>query len=109
MTGLFTQLFSVFQGFFSRAFWFGGFLPVVVFAGIHAVIAAILFPESVPLRAWLAAPADVVAVFSAVLSAMVVLAYVLLAFLPLFQDLLAGTLMPPLIYDQLRAPRVQQT
>ncbi|WP_165420796.1 hypothetical protein [Rhizobium ruizarguesonis] len=39
---MFNSLISAFQGasFFSRAFWLGNFMPVVIIAALHAVVAA---------------------------------------------------------------------
>ncbi len=34
-----TDILTTFKSFFSRSFWFGSFLPVAIFTGIHLVIA----------------------------------------------------------------------
>jgi hypothetical protein len=34
------DIFTTFKGFFSRTFWFGSFLPVAIFAGIHLLVAS---------------------------------------------------------------------
>jgi hypothetical protein len=39
MGGIFGQALSALQGFFTRVFWFGAFLPVICFAALNLLIA----------------------------------------------------------------------
>lgn len=104
-----TTILDAFNGFFSRAFWFGSFLPVAVVAFAHASLAAIAFPAAVPLRDWIAASfGDQASSFAVVFAALVVVAYVLNPLIPLFRGLLDGSLLPSWAHTLLRQDRVSK-
>ncbi|WP_027154888.1 hypothetical protein [Mesorhizobium sp. WSM2561] len=106
---MFNQILTAFQGFFSRSFWFGSFLPVAVAAAFHLVIAANPFPALVPLRTWLdAGLSDTATMFTIVIAALVVLAYALTPFIPLIRGILDGHLLPDWLHDHLRKRRIPQ-
>ena len=48
----FSGLFDLFKGLFSRAFWFGTFLPLAIFAALNLMIAAVVFPGAVRREDW---------------------------------------------------------
>jgi hypothetical protein len=100
------NIISTFQGFFSRAFWFGSFLPVALVAAVHGLFAWLRYPEWFPLKQWLTASFDSLTLFPAVFAALVVLAYALTPLIPLFRGVLDGSLLPEWIYDWLRRERV---
>lgn len=94
---------TAFQSFFSRAFWFGSFLPVAIFAFIHLLLAWMVFGgELVPLPAWLAAKGDALTLFPAVFAGLVVIAYALTPIVPLLRGLLDGSLLPERLHDLMR-------
>lgn len=96
------QYISTFQGFFSRAFWFGSFLPVALFAFLHLAIAWLCFGDSVPLWTWLAAKPDTLTLFPAAFAGLVVLGYVLTPIVPILRGMLDGSLLPEWLHDALR-------
>src|SRR5215211_8078207 len=100
-----SQYINVFQGFFSRAFWFGAFLPVALFAFVHLAIAWLAFGDAVPLVAWLKEEQSKLALFPAIFVALVVLGYVLSPMVSLFRDLLDGSALPASWHDALRNGR----
>lgn len=106
---MFNQILTAFQGFFSRSFWFGSFLPVALAAALHLVIAANAFPALVPLKTWLEAGlSDTATMFTIVVAALVVLAYALTPFIPLIRGILDGHLLPDWLHDRLRTNRIPQ-
>ena len=44
----FAQILGTIQGFFSRGFWFGSFLPVALAGTLHLFLANRIFPQSSP-------------------------------------------------------------
>jgi len=100
-----SQYISVFQGFFSRAFWFGSFLPAALFAFVHLAIAWLAFGDAVPLVAWLKEDQSKLTLFPAIFVALVVLGYVLSPMVSLFRDLLDGSALPTSWHDVLRDGR----
>jgi hypothetical protein len=103
---MFGQLLTAFQGFFSRAFWFGAFLPVAVGAGLHLAIADLAFPDLLPLDAWLEAGlGDKATSLTLLVVGLVIVAYILGPFPPLIRSFLDGTLMPDWLHDWLRRDR----
>jgi hypothetical protein len=100
-----SQYISAFQGFFSRAFWFGSFLPGALFAFVHLGIAALAFGEAVPLAEWLKADPAKLTFFPLLFAALVVLGYVLSPMVSLFRDLLDASRLPQCIYDDLLSSR----
>jgi hypothetical protein len=104
---MFNQILTAFQGFFSRSFWFGGFLPVAVVAALHLAIMEVAFPGLVPLEAWLVAGAgEKATLFTIVVAALVVLAYALTPLVPLVRGILDGRLLPNGLHDLLRKNRI---
>jgi hypothetical protein len=101
-----SQYISAFQGFFSRAFWFGSFLPGALFAFVHLVIASLAFSDVVPLAEWLKADPAKLTMFPILFAALVVLGYVLSPMVPLFRDLLDASRLPQWTHDDLRDARV---
>lgn len=103
---MFNQVLTKFQGFFSRSFWFGSFLPVAITAAFHLAVIEIVFPDLVPLSSWLKAGlGDKATELTLFIAALVVLAYVLTPFTPLFRGILDGRLLPDWLHDSLRASR----
>ena len=106
---MFNQILTAFQGFFSRSFWFGSFLPVAIVAAMHIVIAGIALPAQVPLQEWLEATvSDKAASSTVVLAGLVVLAYVLVPVTPLVRGVLDGRLLPDWLHDRLQARRLKE-
>jgi hypothetical protein len=99
---MFNQILAVFQGFLSRAFWFGNFLPVVIVAALHIGLAAIQFPEAGLLAKFVDNPTALAVAFVS----LVVLAYALAPLIPLFRDILDGRLLWTWLNDELRRERV---
>jgi hypothetical protein len=96
MPGIFGQVFSAFQSLLSRAFWFGSFLPVAMFAALNLMLVPVAFPEVDILEkvirpewAWM----------SVVLVGLVIVAYALGPLIPLFRDVLDGRGLPDSIYS----------
>lgn len=102
MGSIFTQALTALQGFFSRSFWFGSFLPVVVFAAANIVIARLglgwgpaNLTEIVGADKWVwAAPVAV---------ALIVFAYAVSPLVPLCRAILDGRRLPAFLADRLRA------
>jgi hypothetical protein len=105
---MFNQVISVFQGFFAKAFWFGSFLPVAIFAFLNFAIAAIVFPDRVRFWEWLNTPVAAAGWVPAAFALMIVSAYALTPLIPLFRGWLDGSSLPPAIHDALRRSRVIQ-
>src|ERR1700676_3166454 len=99
-----SQYISAFQGFFSRAFWFGSFLPSALFAFVHLGIATLAFGD-VPFAEWLKADPAKLTLLPALFAALVVLGYVLSPMVSLFRDLLDASRLPQFVYDDLLASR----
>ncbi len=102
MGAMFNQILAVFQGFLSRAFWFGNFLPVVIAAALHVAVAKVQFGETVPLEKWVESPT----ILSVAFLSLVVLAYALTPLIPLFRGILDGRLLWTWLNNQLRRERV---
>ena len=102
MGAMFNQLLAVFQGFLSRAFWFASFLPVLIVSAVHLGIAAIEFPDAVPLEKW----AGNVTLLALAFVSLVVLAYALAPLIPLFRDFLDGRSLWTSLNNELRRERV---
>jgi hypothetical protein len=96
------EIIGVFKGFFSRAFWFGSFLPVAIFGFIHLAIAWWVLPD-VPLAEWAKANASTLTYFPVTFAALIVLAYALTPLVPLARGLLDGSLLPERWHDALRS------
>lgn len=105
---MFSQILSAFRGFFSRAFWFGNFLPVAVVAAMHMALITIVFPGTLPIWKWLNADAgNTVTGFTLLVAALVVLAYALSPMVPVARELLDGRLLPNFVHFRLRRDRVK--
>jgi hypothetical protein len=96
-----SDVIGIFKGFFSRAFWFGNFLPVAVFSFLHLVIAWLVIP-GIPLGTWAQAEPKSLTYFSVTFAALVVLAYAITPIIPLVRGLLDGSLLPEWLHDALR-------
>jgi hypothetical protein len=101
--------FSIYQGFFSRGFWLGCFLPVALFTAVHLTLAAVQFPAQVPLVDWLTSSADAPAkLIPILLAVLVVLAWMLAPLVPMLRSLLDGALLPDWLLEALRQERVDE-
>jgi hypothetical protein len=111
--GAFNSVYTALQGFFSRSFWFATFLPVALFAALHAIIAAAtlgtitLFGVSVSLTKEIPA-ASLAQIGPAIVIGLIVIGYALLPFMPRFRGLLDGSLLPTWLHDWLRDARQQE-
>lgn len=103
---MFTSLIGTFQGFFSRAFWFGNFLPVAIFTAIHLAIASWQYPATVQVWYWITGPNTVTSVFPLVTATLVILAYVLAPFVPMMRSVLDASRLPPQWRDALHRRHV---
>jgi hypothetical protein len=103
-----SQYITTFQGFFTRAFWFGSFLPVALFAFLHLVIAWLAF-DTVELREWLAADQSKLTLFPAIFAGLVMISYSLSPMVPVFGLLVEGWAMPSCIQQWLRRERMRAT
>lgn len=98
---MFTQIATVIEGFLSRGFWFGSFLPVALAAVTHAFLAHQVFPSFSPWT-WLTATGSDAAKLPVVLGGTIVAAYALTPLLPWIRGMLDGSLLPGWIHDALR-------
>jgi hypothetical protein len=110
MIGAFNSVYTALQGFFSRSFWFGIFLPVALFAVLHGIVAALaLGPVSIfgiPLSLEKEIPASVLASAGpTIIVILVVISYALTPLMPRFRGLLDGSLLPTRLHDWLRRAR----
>jgi hypothetical protein len=101
MDGLFTQALAAFQGFFSRGFWFGSFLPVAMFAAVNLFLAWLsgfdwaaqaIGDAKTTNWAW-AVP---------LAAALIVLAYALAPLVPVCRAILDGSRLPTQVFEWLR-------
>jgi hypothetical protein len=103
--GIFGQVFSAFQSLLSRAFWFGSFLPVALFAALNLLLAPAAFPGAPALQ-------DVVKAdwiwMPPVLVGLVVVAYALGPLVPLFRGVLDGRGLPEVVQRALRFRPLKQ-
>ena len=101
MVGLFSQAIAAFQGFFSRGFWFGAFLPVAMFAAVNLFLAwlagfdwAAQAIGQVVQKDWVwAVPLT---------AALIVLAYALAPLVDVCRAVLDGRRLPTLVFEWLR-------
>lgn len=102
---MFAQLLGAFQGFFSRAFWLGSFIPVAVIATVHLVLAIHVFPGLTTID--LLAPTGKGATyFTLLFAALVVIAYAVSPLVPLMRGILDGSLLPTWLHNALRREHV---
>ncbi len=100
------QILTSFQKFFSRAFWFGSFLPVVIVTGLHTLIFEFSFPGSLPWEAVVQLDiSDKTIAVAGLITVFVVIAYLLTPFTQLFRDLLDGRSLPEAVHQMLRNSR----
>jgi hypothetical protein len=92
---------EVFKGFFSRGFWFGSFLPVLIIAGIHVVLAAWAGLIDVSLADLVKAELDKLIAIPLVTFVLVILAYAATPIIPLVRGFLDGSLLPQRVHDRL--------
>src|SRR4051812_48898369 len=102
-----TDIFSTFKGFFSRTFWFGSFLPVAIFAGIHLLLAYWL-GIGIDLASLVNADSNKLIGVPLAIFALVVVAYALTPLVPLVDGLLDGSLLPQWLHDLLRREHLVQ-
>src|SRR5260370_31625743 len=109
MGAMFNQILAIFQGFFSRAFWFGNFLPVVIAAAAHVLIATLHFSESNFLGKWVSgSAAENAALLSFSFVLFVVFAYAFAPLIPLFRSILDGRQVWGTLNNNLRRQRVSE-
>jgi hypothetical protein len=99
---MFSQIVTVVQGFLSRGFWFGSFLPVALASGTHAFLAHRLFPLFTPWD-WLTVNGSEAAKFPLILAVLIVMAYAMTPLLPWIRGMLDGSLLPGWMHDAMRA------
>lgn len=98
---------STIQGFLSRAFWFGSFLPVAVVAALHLLIAAIAFPAFGLfdlLKQGISE--EPLGFFGVAIAALIVLAYIMSTFGQLARGFLDGRYMPDWLANKLYYDRM---
>ncbi len=109
MINAFTSVYNALQAFFSRGFWFAAFLPVALFALLHAIVASqVIGPVTllgIELRFDDRAP-DLSTAAPAIFVALIVIAYALLPLTPLLHGLLDGSYLPQSVHDWLRSRRL---
>jgi hypothetical protein len=96
-----TDILTTFKGFFTRTFWFGSFLPVAIFAGIHLLVASWL-GTGIDLASLISADSNKLIGVPLAMFALVVVAYAATPLIPLVQGLLDATLLPQWVHDWLR-------
>lgn len=97
---------TTFSSYFSRSFWFGSFLPILIVAFLHGLLVAAVFrPNWLTLDIVLTLGAEEAGKASLVFGLMVVMGYMLTPFIPLFIRVLDGSLLPKWLYDKLRKER----
>src|SRR5690349_23656291 len=114
MIGAFNTVYSALQGFFSRGFWFAAFLPVAIFASVHALIERQVYgAENVNIFGFelkfTESAAEGAVSGTLIIASLVVIAFAILPLLPLFRGLVDGTLLPAFIHDALREARMDET
>jgi hypothetical protein len=101
----FSGLFDLFKGLFSRAFWFGTFLPLAIFAVLNLMIAAVVFPGAVRREDWTKIGDSPLTNLTIGFVSLVVLAYAVSPLIPVFRGALDGTLLPRRLHNWLRDQR----
>lgn len=107
MIAAFNSVYTALQSFLSRSFWFANFLPVALFAFVHAIVAAIVVG---PVNVW-GVPlnfesSNLAKIGPGIVLAVVILAYLLAPLVPLLRNVLDGSQLPPLLHDWLRGARL---
>jgi hypothetical protein len=107
MIDAFNQIYKAFQGFLSQSFWYTVFVPVALFAAIHAAILT-QFGWRPDLEDLLNDNGKAAKSLLVVVATLVVVGYVLQSFLPMLRGLLDGSLLPKWLHDQLRKERLPE-
>lgn len=105
MFSAFNTVYSALQGFLSRDFWTAAFVPVALFAALHALIATRL--DVIPLT-WVDVAGDNTALAKSlvlIVLALVLIGYLLQPLMPLFRCIADGTLLPEPVQTWLLASR----
>jgi hypothetical protein len=102
---MFNQLLGVFQGFFSRNYWLGNFLPVLISSMLHLVAAKSIFPNLPALDTFLGTQ-SYVAALTATFAVLVTVAYALSPLTTLIRGLLDGSLLPMWLHNALQKEHV---
>ena len=100
----FSTLLQSVSGFFSRAFWFSRFLPVVVIALVHETLGRLLFGWNFT-GGFASILDDDMGKALPTFAGLVVLAYALGPTIPLIRSLLDGSVMPEWLHNWLREDR----
>lgn len=99
-----TAVLGYFKDLFSRAFWFGSFLPLAIFAAINLVLACQTFPTVKP-EDWLSTATDKWTALPITVVVLVVLTYAVSPLVKVVHGMLVGTMLPDFIHDFLRQQR----
>jgi hypothetical protein len=101
VAGLFGQALTAFQGFFTRGFWFGSFLPVAIFAALNLSLAHFAFGtwaddviKDVVTDKW--------AWGTPIIVVLIVAAYAMAPLVPLCRAVLDGRRLPDALFELLR-------
>jgi hypothetical protein len=98
-----------FKDLFSRAFWFGSFLPLAIFASVNLVLAWRTFPAVVKPEHWLSVTADNKwTALSITVVVLVVLTYAVSPLVKVVHGILVGTMLPDAVHDFLRQQRSRE-
>ncbi len=100
-----STLFDLFKGLFSRAFWFGAFLPIAIFAVVNLLLVASQFQGVIRWDDWRKADTPFTNIALTFL-ALVILAYAMAPLIPLLRGVLDGGLLPQPLHDWLRDERI---
>jgi hypothetical protein len=100
MGALFGQAIAAFQGFFSRGFWFGAFLPVAIIGALNVLLAWFTFDGTQGLVDHLVA--DKWTWGAPIFATLIVAAYALAPLVPLCRAVLDGRQLPEAVFERLR-------
>lgn len=101
----FTTILDLFKGIFSRAFWFGSFLPLATFAAANLAFMAVVFPGSVVRDQWTDFKEGPLTNATLAFVGLVVLAYAISPLLPLFRGIFDGRFLPAWLQEVLLSDR----
>lgn len=104
----FSAIFTQLQGLFSKAFWFGSFLPLAIFVAVNLCVASVVFPGSVEWSAWLKTSGDSWTYLPLTIAGLVVVAYAVSPLVAVFRAFIDGTLLPNAVRESLRRDRAPQ-
>jgi hypothetical protein len=103
-----TAFLGYFKDLFSRAFWFGSFLPLAIFAATNFVLACRTFPTMVRAEDWLSSSTDKWTALPITVVVLIVLTYVVSPLVKVVHGILVGTMLPDFIHDFLRRQRSRE-